>query len=95
MTKYTIVWDTELERAVAHWWLVGDSSMRSILTAIADWVDAYLTEDADVKGRAVPMEAARTITVPTSIATAYVDVTFEVVPEDRLVRVKRFVFRST
>ncbi len=43
----------------------------------------------------MPMEAARTITVPTSIATALVDVTFEVFPNDRLVRVKRFVFRST
>jgi hypothetical protein len=68
--------------------------MRSILTAIADWVDTYLTEDADVKGRAAPMEASRTITVPTSIATAHVDITFDVFPEDRLVRVKRFVFRS-
>lgn len=95
MTRYTVVWDAELQTAVTYWWLAGDSNMRSVLTAIADWVDTYLAVDADLKGQAMPEEAARTIAVPISVATARVDVTFEVLPNDRLVRVKRFVFRST
>jgi hypothetical protein len=95
MTRYTVVWDTELERAVTHWWLAGDSHVRSTLTAIADWVDTYLAVDADIKGQIMPEEAARTIAVPISITTVRVNVTFDVLPEDRLVRVKRLVFHST
>jgi hypothetical protein len=68
--------------------------MRSTLTAIADWVDKDLSEDADIKGQSVQELLVRVIAVPLSITPARVEATFQVIPEDRLVRVTRLVFRS-
>src|SRR5207244_1811288 len=95
MTRYTVVWDTDLQTVFTRTWTAGDSNMRSTLTAIADWVDTYLAKDPSLKGQAVPDQSARMIAVPFSVATVRVDVTFQVLPNDRPVRVKRFTFRST
>jgi hypothetical protein len=94
MTRYTVVWDADVEAALVNAWIAGDSTMRSTLTAIADWVDAYLAEDPDVKGQPLPQLSARMIAVPLSIAPARVEATFRVFPNDRLVRVTRLVVRS-
>jgi hypothetical protein len=94
MTRYTVAWDTDVELALTEAWIAGDSAMRSALTAIADWLDTYLTGDADVKGQPLPELSARTVAIPLSIAPARVEATFQVFPEDRLVRVTRLVFRS-
>jgi hypothetical protein len=93
MTRYTVVWDADVEAALVNAWIAG-LSMRSTLTAIADWLDTYLVEDPDVKGQPVPELSARMIAVPLSIAPARVEATFQVFPDDRLVRVTRLVFRS-
>jgi hypothetical protein len=94
MTRYTVVWDEGVEAAFASAWIAGDPTMRSTLTAIANWVDAHLAEDADVKGQSLQELSARVVAVPLSIAPARVEATFQVVPDDRLVRVTRLVFRS-
>jgi hypothetical protein len=91
MTRYTVVWDADVEAALANAWIAGDSAMRSTLTAIADWIDAYLAEAPDIKGEPLPELSARMVSVPLSIAPARVEATF---PDDRLVRVTRLVFRS-
>ena len=93
MTRYTVVWDPELENAFASAWIAGDSKMRSTLTAISDWLDAQLAEDPEVKGWPRPDLAARTVDVPLSISSARVEATYKVLPADRLVRVTRLVFR--
>jgi hypothetical protein len=80
--------------ALANAWVAGDPTMRSALTAIADWVDNYLAEDPNLKGHNLPEHSARTVAVPFSIATARVEAIFQVFPDDRLVRVTRLVFRS-
>jgi hypothetical protein len=94
MTRYTVVWDVDVETALASAWIAGDPTMRSTLTAIANWVDAYLSQDVDDKGESLPEFSARVVTVPLSIAPARVEATFQVFPDDRLVRVTRLVFRG-
>jgi hypothetical protein len=95
MTRYTVVWDMEVEASLTKAWIAGNSAMRSALTAIADWIDSFLSDDPDLKGQYLPELSARTIAVPLSISPARVEVTFQVFPDDRLVRVTRLVFRST
>jgi hypothetical protein len=52
MTRYTVVWDREVESQFINDWIDGDSHTRSVLTAIANWIDATLAEDPESKGRA-------------------------------------------
>jgi hypothetical protein len=94
MTRYTVVWDTDVEASLANAWIAGNSAMRFALTAIADWIDTSLSEDPDLKGQPLPEISVRTMNVPLSISTARVEVTYQVFPDDRLVRVVRIVFRS-
>jgi hypothetical protein len=94
MTRYTVVWDTDVESALANAWIAGNSTTRSTLTAIAGWIDTSLSEDPDLKGHPLPEHSARSIAVPLSITPARVEVTYQVFPDDRLVRVTRLVFRS-
>jgi hypothetical protein len=94
MTRYTVVWDADVDVALTNAWIAGNSKIRSTLTSIADWVDRYLAEDADVKGQPLPELSARMVAVPLSITPARVEATFQVFPDDRMVRVTRLVFRS-
>jgi len=94
MTRYTVVWDKDVETALANAWLLGDSQIRSTLTSIADWLDAQLAEDAEIKGQTFSEPSVRTIDVPLSIATARVEATYQVFADDRVVRLTRLVFRS-
>ena len=50
MTRFTVVWDADVQTSFINAWLASDSHTRAILTEIANWIDAYLAEDADVKG---------------------------------------------
>ena len=94
MTRYTVVWDEDVESPFVHAWVVGDAPTRAILTEIANYVDATLSEDPDKKGEPRPDLDARILAVPLSSSTARVSVTYHVLPDDRLVRVVRLVFRG-
>jgi hypothetical protein len=93
MTRCTVVWDTEVEHALADAWILGDSNMRSTLTAVADWIDTFLAEDAEFKGQPLSGHSQRTIVLPVSITTARVEATYQVVADDRIVRLTRLTFR--
>ena len=95
MTRYTVVWDTDVEAALANAWILGDSNIRSTLTAIANWIDSSLAEDAEMKGRALSHVLERTIDVPLSIPSAHVSAIYQVFADDRIVRLTRLVIRST
>jgi hypothetical protein len=87
VTQYTVLWDEELEAT----WIASDSLTRAILTDVANWVDSTLSVDPDLKGQ--EQEApVRILAVP--ISAARVSVTYQVLPEDRQVRVIRLVFRK-
>lgn len=73
MIRYTVVWDRELDDAVANAWIDGDAAMRRTLTAISDWLDRNLAVDPDTKGEPRTEDAVRTIQVPLSISSARVE----------------------
>jgi hypothetical protein len=94
MTRYTVVWDEQVESQFLRAWLRGDSNLRSILTGIANWVDEQLAVDPERKGLAVDEPDTRVLAVPISTSQAHVSVTFQILPEDRQVRVVRLLFRG-
>ena len=51
MTRFTVVWNADLEAEFANTWLASDSQTRAVLTETANWIDKYLAEDADIKGQ--------------------------------------------
>jgi hypothetical protein len=89
MTRYTVVWDPDVEAAFIAYWVAGDSHMRATLTETASWVDSNLAEDPDTKGQMRDDLGARIVAVPLSNSTARVSVSYEVWPEDRQVHVIR------
>jgi hypothetical protein len=94
MIRYTVVWDPELDHAIANAWLAGDSRMRRVLTAISNWLDAQLAETPAEKGQPHSGDVGRVIEVPLSISSVRVEAVYHVFPDDRLVRLVRLVFHS-
>ena len=95
MTRYTVVWDDDAEAVLLSAWIAGNSTVRATLTSISDWIDANLANDANQKGAAVPAEMARAIDIPLRGTSASARVIFQVLSDDRLVRVIRIAVRSS
>jgi hypothetical protein len=93
MASFTVVWDAELESSYIEAWLFSDSASRATLSEVANWLDRELGLDADLKGQPVRELPHRTIDVILTSTTAHVSAVYEVLAEDRLVRVQRLVFR--
>ncbi|MCH8839580.1 MAG: hypothetical protein IH831_02670 [Planctomycetes bacterium] len=93
MTRYTVLWDEDVQSQYIQAWIAGDFVTREVLTEIANWVDKNLVEDPDREGFARPDLSARIAVVPLASSSARVSVTFQVFPEDRQVRVVRLIFR--
>lgn len=94
MTRYTVVWDAQVESHFIDAWIACDSQSRAVLTEIANWVDGNLADDPDQKGQSRDDLSVRILAVPVSNSTARVSVTYQVLPEDRQVRVVRLVIRA-
>jgi len=89
MTRYTVIWDTDVEAELTLAWLDGDSELRATLREIADWVDKNLTSNPDTKGEPRADLSARILAVPVSKSSARAAVTYTVADHDRQVRVVR------
>ena len=50
MTRFTVVWDSEVESHFIDTWVAGDTATRAVLTDVANLVDASLSEDPIQKG---------------------------------------------
>lgn len=94
MTRYTVVWDAAVEAQFVSAWVAANSGVRATLTEIANWVDSHLVLDPEQLGRYRSDLDARIAAVPLATSAARVSVTFQVVPDDRQVRVVRLVFRT-
>ena len=94
MSRYTVVWDKDVEYQFIAAWTAGDSQMRATLTEIANWVDENLAEFPEQKGRDRPDLAARILAVPVSNSTARVAVTYQILPDDRKVQVVSLTFQG-
>ena len=92
MTRYTVVWDKEVEDPFMNAWFAADSHRRAVLTAIANWIDRELAVDPGIKGRPQPVGRVIEVTLPNS--TTRVSVTYRVFPEDRQVRLTLLVIRD-
>lgn len=92
MTRYTVVWDDDVENAFFNSWLASDSATRVVLTDVANWIDTNLANDAELKGRYRTDISARVIDVPLH-HSAKIAVTFQVQADDMQVRVTRLTFR--
>jgi len=95
MTRYTVVWDQDVQGPFTSAWVAGDSQMRATLTAIANWVDANLAVDPDQKGQLRPDHVTRVIAVPAPNSQARVSAAYQVFADDRQVRVICVVFRGS
>ena len=94
MTRYTVVWASDVEAPFIQYWVDGNSQTRTALTEIANWVDKNLSEDPGNKGRLRSDLGARVIAVELSSSSAHVSVTYEVDLDDRLVRVILLTIRD-
>ena len=92
MTRYTVVWDDDVERTFFDAWFASDSETRAVLTDVANWIDTHLAENPEFKGDYDPGLAARIIDVPLHTA-ANISATFKVLSDDMQVRVTRLTFR--
>jgi hypothetical protein len=92
MTRYTVVWDSDVEVSFINAWIAGTSLTRAILSEVANWLDTTLAEDPDQKGQPRTADTARQIDIPIRSTPAHITAIYQVVPEDRLVRVIRLVF---
>ena len=87
MTRYKVMWANDVEEPFINYWIKGNSQTRAVLTEIANWIDTALSQDPDLKGRLREDLGARVIAVKLTTTPAHISVTYEVIPEDRLVRV--------
>lgn len=94
MTRYTVVWDEDVEVPFISAWIAGDSQFRAILTEAANWVDANLADDPDRKGQPLSGESARVVAVPISESPARVSVTYQIFPDERQVRIICMILRG-
>jgi hypothetical protein len=91
MSIYTVLWDPDLESAFIDAWIKSDSRTRALLTDVANWIDANLRIDPQLKGRA-RWDGIRVMAIP--IGGARASVVYEVFPADREVNVMHLNFRT-
>jgi len=94
MKRYTVIWDKDVEDPFVNAWIAGDSQMRATLAEIANWVDKTLAQEPDTKGQLRPDQSVRVLVVPVSSSSARVSVVYQILHDDRLVRVVRLVFQG-
>ena len=94
MTRFTVVWDKEVESQFLNTWIAGHAGTRAFLTDVANLVDSSLSDDPIEKGIRLSERDAYILVVPVSGVSARVSVTFQVLPNDQLVRVIRLTIRG-
>ena len=95
MTRFTVVWNADLEAEFANTWLASDSQTRAVLTETANWIDKYLAEDPDIKGQWRPELSACSIDVPLLASSAHVSVTYQVRSPDDSCECQLWSFAET
>ena len=93
MSRYTVVWDPDVETRFIDAWVACDSDTRRCLSNVANWLDGHLANDPQNRGRAIPDSSDRVVAVPITVTTAHVAATFEVLPDDLMVRILRLTFK--
>jgi hypothetical protein len=93
MPKFTVVWDGDLEADFIQAWTDADSETRDLLTYASNWADKGLSRTPESLGHAVEGETYRIVIAPGSLSRS-VEIIFEVLAADALVRVLNFRLRD-
>ena len=93
MTRYTVLWDSQIEAEFVRLWVDSDSTMRAALTEVARSIDRNLALDPENKGLWRADLGVRVLVVPA--ADKKCSVVFQVLPEDRQVRVLRLTVHTS
>ena len=86
MTRFTVVWDSDLEADFVRFWTGAGSDLRALLTHASNWLDDRLSHAPASLGQVVEGEPYRIMIVP-GTQSPRVEVVYQVLPEDRLVRI--------
>ena len=86
MTRFTVVWDSDLEAEFIRFWTDADSNLRALLTHASNWLDDRLSHAPESLGQSVEGEPYRIVIVP-GTQSPRVEIIYLVLPEDRLVRI--------
>ena len=78
MTRYTVLWDQDVESQFIEAWAGSDSATRQALTEVANWVDANLTVDPHLKGIAKADLSVHFTAVPLQSSPARVSVAYQI-----------------
>jgi hypothetical protein len=93
MSRYTVVWDPDLESRLIIEWTDADSQMRALLTHAANWIDATLVEFPERAGQELENTPYHFAVVPDT-GSYLVRVVYKVFADDRLVRVLNIRIRE-
>jgi hypothetical protein len=86
MTRFTVVWDSDLEADFTGFWIDADSDIRALLTYASNWIDAHLSQAPDSVGQEVEGESYRIVIVPGTQSRS-VEVIYQVLSDDVVVRI--------
>jgi hypothetical protein len=91
--RFTVVWATDVQDDFLEHWLISDRTQRRFLTDLANAIDRELAFAPVNRGSPLPSEPAlRVWSIPQARPTA--SVVFEILAEDRLVRVLRIAIST-
>jgi hypothetical protein len=93
MSRYTVVWDPDLESEYIEQWADADSTFRSLLTHVSDWLDVNLRDAPEKVGVDFDGTLKRVVVIP-GTGTYIFEAAFTIVPDDRQVRVIGITFRE-
>jgi hypothetical protein len=94
MKRFTVVWDNDLESDFIRFWTEADSGLRALLTHASDWLDIRLSQAPESLGQAVEGESYRILIVPGTQPQS-LEVVYQVLPDDRLVRILSIRLRDS
>jgi len=89
--RFTVVWEPDAESDLTSSWLAASQELRELITAANAYFDRALSQNAHQKGtniRGVPQ--SRLLVAPPVAGMPAISVAFEVIVDDRLVRVVQF-----
>jgi len=88
MARHTVLWSGDVQGDFTELWVDSDSSRRNRLTDIANTVDRELAVSPEALGELLPSEPELRVWELPGFSPP-VSVVYEVLPDDRVVRVLR------
>ena len=89
--RFTVVWEPDAESDLTSSWLAASQALRKQITAANAYFDQALSQNAHQKGTLIRGSfPARLLVAPLVAGMPAISIAFEVIVDDRLVRVVQF-----